>query len=387
MNRTALLALPLMIALFAGCSGGGTAQSLRSIADGEARTWSSDAQLIGLAGIEANITMTAQEREAFKQMAAAKADTDPENLVAAMSDPVVGDGVAPGWIFGYYGSKGLYGVVVGADGKVVYSKQVFSADQVPAEAKKAMDAQMSTIKDALNAWTVDSDRAASALAAANKTFANQVGKPDQVAVWALDPGSRTWDMVLTPAKGKGITIIASISYETAEVLSVRTMGAPVTIPVGTNIKPVTPKAIEQEAGNVRLTVGAVSASASGAFELKSNHTQGKLYFTAREAVVGAGQVSLLVTSPSGKTYSTTLSPQLNTVSSSATMTPEIGDFTVAASATTGAVQVTANVYYCTDGTPVSGGATNGACTQLSGGAREAPSVEASPSSAWLRFLQ
>ncbi len=393
MTRQALLVLPLLVALFAGCTGvgGATALGLRSVADGAAADWDSNAQLVSVFGLEANITLPPAAREAIREQAQKQADTNPEAILAILSDPAVGDGVAPGWGYAYLSSKGVYGVLVGADRSILYSKQV--ANSTEAESGMAqIEKSGIDLRAALNAWTIDSDKASANLAAANSTFAQQVGKPNQVATWFLNPEDRTWNVLLAPAKGRGVSLMASVSYEDGTVKSVRVMGARnlningvnVDVPDQSASKPAAqaPK-IKQEAGTVQGTVSTLSNTDSGSFDISKVHKDGVLVFSARDSAAGTGlgTITITVTDPNGMEYRQTLTPTFGSQQKSLPFDPTTGDWKVQMVSSGVTLGLDGTVAWCTDGVPTADSSQNEACQQLS---TEGTASSASLS-AWLPF--
>jgi hypothetical protein len=381
MKRQALLAVPLLLALLAGCAGSSTtAMGLRATADREAARWDPDAQLSSVFGIEANITLPPEAREALQKQADGQAD--PQKVLALLSDPRVGDGLAPGWGYAYFSPKGVYGVLVGADGGITFSKQVTNFTQEDyASAQNELKQAGVVLKDSLAAWHIDSDEAATRLAAANSTFAAQVGKPEQVAIWMLNPMDRTWTMVLTPASARGASLMASISYEDGTVKSVKGFSGysgmvpqqttstsssqgqrPTTVSVsGSQPRPQQPAA---ESGSVDGQVSTLNMNGGGAFTILAPHDDGRLLFRVREQAAGLGTVNFNVRSPSGQEYHGSTGALIGSGSDSARFEPEVGKWTVTMAASGVSSGMDASVLWCTNGRPTQESTQNDACQDI-----------------------
>ena len=392
MTRTALLAVPLLVVLLAGCSGSGgqTAQSLRSVADGSAAAWDPDAFLVSAIGIEANITIPPEARAALQQQAKEHAAADPEAILTLMSDPRVGDGIAPGWAFAYASSRGIYVVAIGADRSVVYSEVINMTDEEREMVGSEIEAKRTIIEDGIAAWSVDSAQAAESLAAANATFAEAVGKPEQIAVWVLNPTDRTWEMVLSPAKGQGLRMHATISYEDATVRSGKVFGLPkVQVPVNPDVTPKEPveKQVDQEAGEVSGSVSLLSTTDEGSFSIKDKHDEGTLLIRAQDQFPGVGTVTVNVRSPSGEEYVADLSSGLGD-EVTIPFDSEVGQWSVLMSSSGVSAGTNVDVLWCTDGEPTGSTARNDDCMAylfIGPSGPPADTVYRGPFSRWLPF--
>ncbi|MEK6985443.1 MAG: hypothetical protein AABX89_03550 [Candidatus Thermoplasmatota archaeon] len=387
MKSASIVAVSLLVALLAGCVGGGgaTAKGLLSIADNAANAWDADAQLVSVFGIEANITIPPAARMALQEAAKEDARADPEALVALLSDARVGDGVAPGWVYAYFSPKGVYGVIVGADRQIIFEEQVANITDIGDAAKEIAEFDLEA---AFGAWNVDSDTAAANVAAANATFAAQVGKSEQVLAWFINPVERTWEMVLTPLRD-GMGIHATVDYESGEVKRVELNPSfGVSVPgVETPETPVVEPQpdIDQEAGAVNGRVSTLATTDGGSFDIDDLHDVGRLLISAQEQAGAAGlsDVTVTVTGPDGEEYSTTLSPMLGTETIVVPFTPAVGEWQVVMTSGGVALGTSVTVEWCTDGDPTPDTLNNGACQDLLGFGGSAGS--ASPLRSWLPF--
>lgn len=371
MKSASLVAVSLLVALLAGCVGGGgaTALGLRGIADDAANAWDAEAQLVTVAGIEANITIPPAARAALQQAAKEDARADPQALVALLSDARVGDGVAPGWIYAYFSPKGVYGVIVGADRQILFAEQVANATDLDGAAEEIAQFNLDA---AFDAWNVDSDTAAANVAAANATFAAQVGQPEQVLAWFLNPIERTWEMVLTPLRD-GVGIHATVDYESGEVKRVE-LNPSFGVAIPGVETPEAPPAVapqrdlDQEAGEVTGRVSTLSTTDGGSFDIADVHEVGRLIITAQEQAGAAGlsDVTVTVTDPGGQEYSETLSPMFGAETAVVPFTPAVGTWQVAMTSGGVALGTSVTVEWCTDGTPSPTTLENGACQELLG---------------------
>ncbi len=241
------------------------------------------------------------------------------------------------------------------------------------------------------AAAVDSARAAESLAAANATFAEAVGKPEQIAVWILNPMERTWEMVLSPAKGQGLRMHATISYEDATVRDVKVFGLPkVQVPVNPDVTPKQPVAeerVEQEAGEVSGSVSLLSTTDEGSFSIKEKHEDGTLLIRAQDQFPGVGTVTVNVRSPSGEEYVADLSSGLGD-ETTIPFDSEVGEWSVLMSSGGVSAGTNVDVLWCTDGEPTGSTAGNDACMDylfIGASGPPADAVLSGPFSRWLPF--
>lgn len=198
-----VLGLMVVVAGFAGCleaismlsnsEGEVTAAQNRDLADAAASAWASDAQLVAVFAFE-------------------QTNMTPE----FPSDPAIGNGKAPLWIYGYKGMNGseARAFQVTADGAVQAMNDSSGMD-VP------------DVGEAVSGWQIDSDKAVE-IARANATFEamasregasmiEALGSEDGVTVWAIMAGAQDGQAVAIVDAMEG-ALIAVESFDMADMM-------------------------------------------------------------------------------------------------------------------------------------------------------------------------
>jgi len=340
-----LVALPMIVLAFAGCSSAAAtapAQSGLQAAKMRALDFDSTAQLTGVAGMEIGDVKPIQD--ALNSIPPEQAqEAEAARAVIPSADPQPGDGKAPAWAYTFVGSKGLFGIVVDARGQVTFARQVGSANS----ANQA---------PALGDWAVDSDKAAAIVAAKDAGFAAFASSTQAVVMYqiSVQGGKMAWEIeggASLKDAGRGVHFV--VDATTGAILQ------------DTGVVPPVTKLLRELGSDEGRLMWPTDASTEATFKVgKDGHNTMKMVLQRLDTVTIAGSLSADVTAPDGKTYHLQTDGVVDILASGTdsetASLPAVGDWKVQVQLSQGP-QVDWKFYWCTDGNPVGGEGDNPAC--------------------------
>jgi hypothetical protein len=169
-----------------------TALESKDLADGAAKAWDPQAKIVGVFGLELSD--------------ATAADQWP-------TDPSVGNGKSPAWVYVYAGEAGksVRAFRVSADGRVAAENDSYDAQSAAEQAKP------------LGEWTIDSDRAVE-VAKGNEVFAQAIGGENGTVAMGVAHMEGITGWYLAAMSGAG-SAFAIVNAATGDLVTAETFNA------------------------------------------------------------------------------------------------------------------------------------------------------------------
>lgn len=371
MRPLALLAsAAFLLVPLAGCLGGNTAtaKDLLPTARGLAQSWRSDAALAGIATVELK-ELPAEVKDALAKDSGAS--DNPQAQLVQYSDPYVGDGRAPAWVFGYRSGDRDLLLVLDAAGSLLARH----------ESSAGHDAGR-----ALGDFAIDSDRAMQLAARHNATFERLEGHA-AVATLALVPGpaNPVWVLVITANFMEGSdrdSAFAMVDADSGNVTTQESFTAGMSAAFGGGSSPGSPyydhgnqTFVRTESGSDAGTLTLASPDAGNPFQVDdAGHGSLRIQLSL-PASAPPTQATATVTGPDGRTVKVTFAAGLtgNAPAVATLEKPMPGAYKVDVHLDSGVVQQY-GFSWCAPGSRVTEQDPSSPCAAASGGATNPASV-------------